>query len=140
MTKQDFAKRLCISRPTLDKWLEDYDRTGIVPKQYAQDIFDAFFKYGEERNNSMEGSYRCVNNNVLVRLVEDTAVNKNGTRVVNTETRGKRDVVVGEVLVSENIKQGSLVYFSFYAAQPFSLEGEQVLCVNYHDIKFIKTK
>ena len=88
----------------------------------------------------MEGKYRCLNNNIVVRIIDDTAVNSNGTHVSGSETRGKRDIVVGEIVecANTNIKPTSRIYFSFYAAQPFTLEGEEVYIVNYHDIKLIK--
>ncbi len=88
----------------------------------------------------MEGKYRCLNNNIVVRIIDDTAVNTNGTKVCGLETRGKRDVVVGEIVAcaNTNIKSSAKVYFSFYAAQPFILEGESLFIVNYNDIKLIR--
>lgn len=135
ITLKQFAGQLGVSRPTMYKMLSDYDSGKQLQDPYAS-IFDAFFL--KERNR-MKGKYESRNGNLIVKIVENTAENANGTFIKGSETRGKRDIVLAEVVVeNSNYKAGTLIYFSFYAAQPFELEGEQVYVVNNQDIKFIK--
>ncbi len=87
----------------------------------------------------MKGIYETRNGNLIVRILENTAVNANGTVIKNSETRGKRDVVMATVIIGDaNVPKDTIIYFSFYAGQPFVLEDEQVYIVNKQDIKFIK--
>lgn len=87
----------------------------------------------------MKSTYESRNGNLIVGILENTAVNANGTVIKGSETRGKRDIVMAEVIVGDcNVPKGTIIYFSFYAAQPFTLEGEDVYVVNKLDIKFIK--
>ena len=135
LTISSFAANLHVSRPTLYAMLDKYDKKIGLDEPY-QSIFDAFFL--NERNR-MEGNYETRNGNLIVEIVENTAVNSNGTFVKGSETRGKRDIVMAKVLVGDaNVAKGSTIYFSFYAAQPFTLEGKEVYVVNKQDIKFVK--
>ena len=87
----------------------------------------------------MKGNYESRNGNLVVKILENTAENANGTFVKGSETRGKRDIVSAQVLVGDcNVKEGTIIYFSFFAANPFTLEGEEVCIVNKQDIRFIK--
>lgn len=135
LTVKEFAERLKVSRPTLYKLMDQYDQ-GLSLGEPFQSIFDAFFF--EERSR-MKDKYENRNGNLIVKILENTAENANGTFIKGSETRGKRDIVMAQVIVkNNNYPVGSIVYFSFYAAQPFELEGEQVYVVNHQDIKFIK--
>lgn len=134
ITKIKLAHKIGVTRPTLDLLIRKYE-AGEPIKEYYRETFDSIMK-----GTFMEGKYRCLNNNIVVRIVDDTAVNSNGTRVAGTETRSKRDIVVGEIIAcaNTNIKRNAKVFFSLYAAQPITLEGEQLYVVNFHDIKLIK--
>lgn len=135
ITVKGFADRLHISRPTLYKMFEDYEAGKNLGEPY-QSLFNAFFL---KERNAMKATYLSRNGNLVVKILENTAVNTNGTFVKGSETRGKRDIVVGQVVVGDsNVPVGTTIYFSFYAAQPFVLEDEQVYVVNKLDIKFIK--
>lgn len=135
ITMKEFAARLHVSRPTLYKLIDQYDH-GVGLDEPFQSIFDAFFL--KERNR-MKGNYESRNGNLIVKILENTAVNENGTFIKGSETRGKRDIVMAQVLVGDcNVPKDAIIYFSFYAAQPFTLEDEQVFVVNKLDIKFIK--
>jgi len=130
-----FARKLHVSRPTLYKLMGEYEK-GILLKEPYQSIFDAFFL---TERNAMKGIYETRNGNLIVRILENTAVNANGTVIKNSETRGKRDVVMATVIIGDaNVPKDTIIYFSFYAGQPFVLEDEQVYIVNKQDIKFIK--
>lgn len=135
LTLSKFASDLHVSRPTLYKLLEQYDHGEPLPEPF-QSVFDSlFFK----ERNAMKATYVSRNGNLVVKILENTAVNTNGTFVKGSETRGKRDIVVGQVIVGDsNVTVGTTIYFSFYAAQPFVLEDEEVYVVNKLDIKFIK--
>lgn len=138
MSLTEFAKKACLSRPTVYKYLKMYSRGKNLGEPY-QTIFDAFFKEGMEFEE-MENKYVCVNGNLLVRLIENTSVNPNGTIIRGAETRGKKDIVIGEIVASTNnfLPEGTKVYFSFYAAQAVTLEDEQLYIVNKEDLKFYK--
>jgi len=87
----------------------------------------------------MKGNYESRNGNLIVKILENSAVNDNGTFIKGSETRGKRDIVMAQVLVGDsNVPANAIIYFAFYAGQPFTLEGEEVFIVNKLDIKFIK--
>jgi co-chaperonin GroES (HSP10) len=87
----------------------------------------------------MEGNYEMCNGNLMVKLVENTVVNANGTFLKNSETRGKKDIVCGVLLQDgEELKKGEIIYFSLYASQPMQLENETVYIVHQDDVKFIK--
>lgn len=136
LTISKFAYLLEVSRPTVYKMLRIYEATGKVKKRSLQSIFDAYFS--EERNN-MKGFYSSRNGNLVVEILQNTAENANGTFVKGSETRGKRDIVEGLVLIGDsNVPCGTIIYFSYYAAQPFVLEEKQVYIVNKLDIKFVK--
>lgn len=132
----EFAKKAGLSRPTLYKYLNMYNNRKHLSEPY-QSIFDAFFR---EERSTMENQYVCVNGNLLVRLIENTSVNPNGTIIRGAETRGKKDIVIGEIVASTNnfLPEGTKVYFSFYAAQAVTLEDEQLYIVNKEDLKFYK--
>ena len=134
----EFAERLHVSRPTLYKLMDKYEH-GLDLEEPYKSIFNAFF--AEERDR-MKCNYKCLNGNLIVKIIDNTAVNDNGTFIKGSETRGKRDIVVGEIIANANtnLKSTDLVYFSFYAAQPCVLEDQEVYIVNYSDIKFIKRK
>ena len=132
---KQFADKLKVSRPTMYKMLKEYESGSTLPEPYAS-IFDAFFL---EERNPMKGNYESRNGNLIVKILDNTAENANGTFVRGSETRGKRDIVMAQVLIGDsNVSKDSIIYFSFYAAQPFTLEGEEVFVVNKQDIKFIK--
>lgn len=136
LTISKFASLLEVSRPTVYKMLEVYKATGKVKKKSLQDIFDAYFS---EERNSMKGIYLSRNGNLVVEILQNTAENANGTFVKGSETRGKRDIVEGLVLIGDsNVPSGTIIYFSYYAAQPFVLEQKQVYIVNKADIKLVK--
>lgn len=87
----------------------------------------------------MKGNYQSRNGNLVVKILDNTAENANGTFIKGSETRGKRDIVMAQVLVGDcNVPENTIIYFSYYAGQPFTLEGEEVFIVNKLDIKFIK--
>lgn len=136
MSLTEFAKKACLSRPTVYRYLKLYNSGKNLGEPY-QTIFDAFFK---EERSKMENKYVCVNGNLLVRLIENTSVNPNGTIIRGAETRGKKDIVIGEIVASTNnfLPEGTKVYFSFYAAQAVTLEDEQLYIVNKEDLKFYK--
>ena len=81
--------------------------------------------------------YKMCNKFALVKLVEENKVLNNGLTV--KETRGKRDIVVGEVL-SNNfntefpVADGYLVWFPLYAANPITVDGKALLIVHQDDI------
>ncbi len=86
----------------------------------------------------MEKKYECRNGNLIVEIVDNTTVSPNGVVIKNSETRGKRDIVSAKVIVGDdNVKEGTTIYFSFYAGQPFLLEDKEVFVVNKADIKFV---
>ena len=131
-----FSELLGVSRPTMYKMISDYENGKLNSEPYVS-VFNAFFL---KERNAMKGNYKMCNGNLMVRIVENTAMNANGTVIKNSETRGKRDVVCGVLLVNgDHLKEGDLIYFSYYAGQPMQLEDEQVYIVNYKDIKFINT-
>ena len=135
ITIKEFASRLKVSRPTLYKMFDQYE-SGAGLGEPFQSIFDAFFL---KERNAMKGNYESRNGNLVVKILENTAVNANGTIIKGSETRGKRDIVMAQVLIGDcNVPKDTIIYFSFYAAQPFTLEDEQVYVVNKLDIKFIK--
>lgn len=125
-----------LSRPTVYRYLDIYMNGGELKEPYMT-MFNAFFS---NERSKMQQRYKCLNGNIIVKLVENTASNANGTFIKNSETRGKRDIVVGQIVECGNtdIKKTDLLYFSFYAAQPLILDDVQVYVVNYQDIKFIK--
>ena len=132
---KQFADQLRVSRPTMYKMLSDYESGKQLSEPYAS-IFDALFL---EERNPMKGNYESRNGNLIVKILDNTAENANGTFVKGSETRGKRDIVMGQVYIGDcNVPVNSIIFFSFYAAQPFTLEGEEVFVVNKQDIKFIK--
>lgn len=132
---KQFADQLHVSRPTMYKMLSDYESGKQLREPYAS-IFDAFFL---EERNPMKGIYESRNGNLIVKILDNTAENANGTFVKGSETRGKRDIVMGQVYIGDcNVPANSIIFFSFYAAQQFTLEGEEVFVVNKQDIKFIK--
>lgn len=131
----EFAKYLHISRPKLYKLFDEYD-DGKTLKEPFKTIFDAFFF--NERNN-MKNKYQSRNGNLIVEILENTAQNANGTFIKNSETRGKRDIVEAQVLIGDsNVPEGTVIFFSYYAGQPFVLEDKAVFIVNKQDIKFVK--
>lgn len=135
ITIKEFASRLHVSRPTLYKLMDLYNK-GVGLDEPYESIFDAFFL--KERNN-MKGNYQSRNGNLVVKILDNTAENANGTFIKGSETRGKRDIVMAQVLVGDsNVPENTIIYFSYYAGQPFTLEGEEVFIVNKLDIKFIK--
>ena len=136
ITLTEFAKTARLSRPTVYRYLSLYSK-GVSLDEPYQSIFDAFFK---EERSKMKNDYVCVNGNLLVRLIENTSVNPNGTIIRGAETRGKKDIVIGEIVASTNnfLPEGTKVYFSFYAAQAVTLEDEQLYIVNKEDLKFYK--
>ena len=86
----------------------------------------------------MNKTYECRNGNLIVEIINNTAVNANGTVVINSETRGKRDIVSAKVIVGDdNVKVGTTIFFSYYAGQAFTLEDKEVFIVNKADIKFV---
>ena len=131
----DFSNKLGLSRPTVYSMFEKYNK-GIGLDEPYQGIFDAFFL---TERNKMKGNYESRNGNLVVTIVENTAENANGTFIKGSETRGKRDIVMARVRIGDNnVPEGTMIYFSYYAAQPFTLEGEQVYVINKQDIKFIR--
>lgn len=135
LTIAEFARKLHVSRPTTYALIKEYDAGHALEEPY-QTIFDAFFL--TERNR-MQGNYESRNGNLIVKIRDNTAENANGTFVKGSETRGKRDIVVAEVIVGDsNVPEGTVIYFSYYAGQQFVLENEEVFVVNKQDIKFIK--
>ena len=135
ITMKEFAAKLRVSKPTMYKMMDKYSQGKELGEPY-QSIFDAFFSKERE---VMKGKYECRNGNLVVKILENTAENANGTFIKGSETRGKRDIVMAEVVIGDaNVPGGTVIYFSFYAAQSFTLEGEQVYVVNKNDIKFIK--
>lgn len=139
LTLTKFAKLAHLSRPTVYKYFEQYENGEHIKEPYKS-LFDSFFN--DEREILMESYYKCMNGNIIVKLLENTCMNKNGTIIKGAETRGKRDIVAGEIVESTNtnLKKTDIVYFSFYAGQPMVLDDEQVFIINYQDIKFIKRK
>ena len=132
---KEFADHLHVSRPTMYKLIAKYEHGELLDEPY-QSIFDAFFS--TERNR-MKSNYETRNGNLIVRILDNTAVNENGTFIKGSETRGKRDIVMAEVIIGDtNIPVGTVVYFSFYAGQPFTLEEQEVFVINKQDIKFIR--
>lgn len=132
ITMKEFAGRLHVSKPTMYAMIRRYDE-GMPLSELNQSVFDAFF--GQERRDM----YESRNGNLVVEIVENSAVNGNGTFVKGSETRGKRDIVVGRVIVSNpNYAIGSHVYFPYYAAQPFELDGKRVAFVDGKDIKMVR--
>lgn len=135
ITVTDFAAKLKVSRPTLYKMFGQYEK-GVGLGEPYQSVFDAFFL---KERNVMKGKYQSRNGNVVVKVLENTAENANGTFVKGSETRGKKDIVVAQVLIGDsNVPENTIVYFCYYAALPFNLEGEEVFVINKQDIKFIK--
>lgn len=135
MSMKEFADHLHVSRPTMYKLIAKYEHGELLDEPY-QSIFDAFFS--TERNR-MKSNYETRNGNLIVRILDNTAVNENGTFIKGSETRGKRDIVMAEVIIGDtNIPVGTVVYFSFYAGQPFTLEEQEVFVINKQDIKFIR--
>lgn len=135
ITIKGFAQKLNVSRPTLYRLMANYEK-GVGLGEPFQTIFDAFFL---EEREKMKGKYESRNGNLITKIVENTAVNSNGTFVKGSETRGKRDIVEAKVIVGDsNVPVGTIVYFSYYAGQPFTLEGEEVFIVNKADIKLVK--
>lgn len=131
----DFSNKLGLSRTTIYSMFEKYSK-GIGLDEPYQGIFDAFFL---AERNKMKGNYESRNGNLIVTIVENTAENANGTFIKGSETRGKRDIVMARVRIGDsNVQEGAMIYFSYYAAQPFTLEGEQVYVINKQDIKFIR--
>ena len=143
----DFAKNLGVSRPTMYNMMKRYENNEPLKEPYNS-IFDAYFKEDFNpitkedllKEKNIPSKYKCINGNILVELIENTAENSNGTFIKNSETRGKRDVVAGKIFANSNtnIKNTDILYFSFYAAQPLTLEDKLIYIVNYQDIKFIK--
>ena len=133
------AQHFGVTRVTLYKYLKIYE-SGKKVKEPYQSVFDAFFL--NEKGIIMKETYKCLNGNIIVKIIDNTAINSNGTFVKNSETRGKRDIVAGEIIVNDNthLRISDIVYFSYYAAQPLELEGQQVYVVHLQDIKFIKRK
>lgn len=135
ITIKGFAQKLNVSRPTLYRLMANYEK-GIGLDEPFQTIFDVFFL---EEREKMKGKYESRNGNLITKIVENTAVNSNGTFVKGSETRGKRDIVEAKVIVGDsNVPVGTIIYFSYYAGQPFTLEGEEVFIVNKADIKLVK--
>ena len=135
LTVKEFANRLGVSRPTVYKMFDDYTQGKPIDPEY-RDVFDAFFLKERE---TMKGKYESRNGNLIVKIIENTAANSNGTFVKGSETRGKRDICMAQVVIGDsNVPVGTVIYFSYYAGQPFTLEDEMVYVVNKQDIKFIK--
>lgn len=84
--------------------------------------------------------YTTLNGNIIVKQVADQTVTKAGLRVTATETRGKKDIVAGQIILSNrnDLKPSEIVYYPMFAAQPFNLDGEDVAVINSKDIVLVK--
>ena len=134
MTVTDLAERLSVSRPTAYKMISLYG-SGHGLDERSLKIMDACLGKEAERR----AMYESRNGSMVVRIVDNTAENANGTFVKGSETRGKRDIVAGEVVIpSEGYPIGCVVYFPYYASQPLTLDGEQLSIVDGRDVKFVK--
>ena len=84
-----------------------------------------------------------VNNFYLVKLKEENKLLANGITV--KETRGKRDIVCGEVirgsvqLTGNTVAhEGNLIWFPLYSANQFVYDGETLLIVHADDIMMVE--
>jgi co-chaperonin GroES (HSP10) len=80
-----------------------------------------------------------VNNFYLIKLKEENKILSNGISV--KETRGKRDIVVGEVVKAPRdmtrttvANEGNLVWFPLYSANSIVYDGDTLLIVQADDI------
>lgn len=85
--------------------------------------------------------YKMVNKFWLIELKEENKVLSNGLTV--KETRGKRDIVVGKVIIGDyspyfECADGYLVWFPLYAANPITVDGKSLLIVHQDDIIMVK--
>ena len=79
----------------------------------------------------------ALNEHLIVRNSADKSTLGNG--IVIQETRGKKDIVKAEVIISPEeygdvIKQGDTVWYPEFAALPIILDGEHLNVIEYADI------
>lgn len=84
---------------------------------------------------------RMANKFWLVELEEELKQLANGLTV--KETRGKRDIVTGKVVKGDYspefpCTEGCLVWFPLYAANPITINGNNLLVIHQDDIIMIK--
>lgn len=79
----------------------------------------------------------------LIELQEENKVLTNGLTV--KETRGKRDIVSGKVIIGDwhgtnqfPAADGYTVYFPLYAANPITIEGKTLFVVHQDDIIMVE--
>ena len=85
--------------------------------------------------------YNTLNGNLIIEEVKDETVTKAGLKVTATETRGKKDIVSGKIIISnrcDSLIPGNIVYYPMFAAQPFTLDGKNVFAVNAKDVVLVK--
>ena len=84
--------------------------------------------------------YRTLNNKIIIKQINLSTQLGNG--IVIQETRGKKDILVGEVIISSttDIKEGDLVWFPEYAALPITLNNKSYNVIDYSDIILTKEK
>lgn len=78
--------------------------------------------------------YQALNKKLIVKPLE--AVTKLGNGMIIQETRGKKDILVGKVILSStpDIKEGDQVWYPEYSALPIALDGNEYAVIDYSDI------
>ena len=91
--------------------------------------------------------YIALNDKIIIKPLDVKTTLGNG--MVIQETRGKKDILVGEVVIppagisailrkESGIKKGDQIWYPEYAALPIKLDGESYLVIDYSDIILMK--
>lgn len=86
-------------------------------------------------------NYKAHNNKLIVEPLEIKDSLKNG--IIIQATRGKKDILTGMVVKatsSLDIKEGDMVWYPEYASLPITIEGNNLVVIDYEDIIISKTK
>jgi co-chaperonin GroES (HSP10) len=87
--------------------------------------------------------YNCLNGNVIIRPITEKVTTKAGLVVSATEQRGKKDIICGEIVISNRkdcLKVGNIIYYPMFAAQPINFDGFEGFAVNAKDIILVLVK
>ena len=86
-------------------------------------------------------NYATHNNKLIIKQLNLTTTLNNG--IVIQETRGKKDILVGEVILTSpklSINEGDWVWFPEYATLPITLDNQSYYVIDYQDIILSKEK
>lgn len=86
-------------------------------------------------------NYTTHNSKLIIKQLNLTTTLNNG--IVIQETRGKKDILVGEVILTSpelDIKKGDWVWFPEYASLPIALDNQSYYVIDYQDVILSKEK